>query len=220
MAVPAEFVKKDHVVLSDPTPQPKEKKKIERKYVFMNMELLERRKRLLYLHYCGTLNDRAIKLLVNQINENNRQSGFKRKPLTVTAVQKDLQRMGSWEPFIWAMCEAHEDAKDYLNLLQLAREKALVLMATADNDSAKVGAIGKLISVVTAEIRLRQSLGLLPNVERVNIGDTTNIQQNIIVDPVLLKRYNEVIRRSRKLVSVQENDSAESVDSVETSDNV
>jgi len=80
------------------------------------------------------------------------------------AVRQDWYRRPTWEPIIWRMEQSTEDVERLLYKLTLGQERALALMRTADNDNAKVGAIGKLADLVAKEIELRQSLGSLPKV--------------------------------------------------------
>lgn len=218
MVVPAESIKLDRSVQNDPPP-PKPKR-----FMHADLALFNRRKRLLLLYHSGNLNSYSLKALCNQLNENNVLSGITKK-VTMAALYKDLQRMPRWEPFIYAMLashiEAEQDAEEYLKFLKLAREKALFLMIAADNDSVKVCAIGKLIDVVSKEVRLRQSLGQLPNVERnvMNIGSVTQNQQfNIVTNEELLRQYDELVRRYRRQ-QLQGNDSSESMGKMEATDN-
>jgi hypothetical protein len=89
----------------------------------------------------------------------------------------DLEDRANWEPFIWANQEAHKDGKALLNQLQLAREEALFLMKTCKSANARVGAIGKFIDSIKAEIEVGQSLGLLPK----QISPAVVVQQNNVM---------------------------------------
>jgi len=182
-----------------------------RTFIHMDLDIFYRRKRLLLLYHAGKVNKRSLRALADQLTERYQRNGIN-KTVKVATLRKDLQCREKWERFIWAREEAHEEGKEQLKFLQLAREKALYLMYNADNDSAKVGAIGKLIAVVTADIKLRQSLGLLPNMER-NVNKVVNVnpQNNIITDRALLRRYYEIVMRERKVESSKDNTSEEQV---------
>jgi len=219
MAVPAESIKLDKSVQNSEKP-PKQHSY----FMHRDLTLFIRRKRLLLLYYSGNLNRNALELLRGQLNESNLKSGIVKK-VTMAALYKDLQRMARWEPFIWAMLSsqvnAEKDAEEYLKFLELARERAVALMLAAGSDKVKVDAIGKLVNIVRNQIKLRQSLGQLPNVDRpvINIGSLTQNQQlNIITNEELLKEYDTLVMANRRR-QLQGNDTAKSVDSMETADN-
>jgi hypothetical protein len=137
----------------------------------MTIELYDRRKRMLELHYSGMQTSAMINALME---DGNRES----------TLRVDWHRRKTWEPLIWRTEQSKEDVERLLFQLRLAREKALRLATTANNDNAKVGAIGKLGELVKLEIELRQSLGTLPKVadkldilgkfESVNLNVTDN----------------------------------------------
>jgi hypothetical protein len=144
----------------------------------MTVELYARRKRTLDTYYSGLLTKKALIRIADDFDS------------SYDAVRIDWSRREQWEPFIWMMEESRQDAQKLLYSLQLGREQAIKLMKIADpKDSAKVGAIGKLTDVVTKEIELRQSLGLLPKmaekldirekIEQVNI-DATDDEDTIL----------------------------------------
>ena len=184
-----------------------------RTFIHMDLDIFYRRKRLLLLYHAGKVNKLSLRALADQLTERYQRNGIN-KTVKVATLRKDLQCRAKWERFIWAREEAHEEEKEQLKFLQLAREKALYLMYNADNDCAKVGAIGKLVAVVTADIKLRQSLGILPNVENsMSRVDPKSQQENVIVDEALLRRYSEIIDRERKVGSNKDNNSEQQGDS-------
>ena len=184
-----------------------------RTFIHMDLDIFYRRKRLLLLYHAGKVNKLSLRALADQLTERYQRNGIN-KTVKVATLRKDLQCRAKWERFIWAREEAHEEGKEQLKFLQLAREKAIYLMYNADNDCAKVGAIGKLVAVVTADIKLRQSLGILPNVENsMSRVDPKSQQENVIVDEALLRRYSEIIDRERKVGSNKDNNSEQQGDS-------
>jgi len=90
------------------------------------------------------------------------------------AVRQDWYRREAWEPIIWRMEQSVDDLERLFYKLRLGQERALALMRTADNDNAKVGAIGKLADLISTEVELRQSLGSLPKV-----ADKLDVRQQI-----------------------------------------
>jgi hypothetical protein len=55
-----------------------------------------------------------------------------------------------------------ERALEYLRELENVRQALWKLAASADNDSARVGALGELVKTLAHEIALQQHLGLMP----------------------------------------------------------
>jgi len=130
--------------------------------VRMTLPLFHRRKTMLITYHSGHLNPAALKQMAIEFE------------CTEQALLDDLEDRENWEPFIWANQEAHEDGKALLHQLQLAREEALFLMKTCKSANARVGAIGKFIDSIKAEVEVGQSLGLLPK----QISPTVVVQQN------------------------------------------
>lgn len=118
--------------------------------VRMTLPLFHRRKTMLITYYSGHLNPAALKQMAIEFE------------CTEQALLDDLEDRENWEPFIWENQEAHEDGRELLNQLQLAREEALYLMKTCKSANARVGAIARFIDSIKAEVELKQSLGLLP----------------------------------------------------------
>lgn len=115
----------------------------------MTLELYGRRKTMLELYYAGAFNKTTFKKLAEQENASEQ------------ALRRDWNRRKQWEPLIWMAKQSEEDIHKLLYVLQIARERAVSLMRSADQDSVKVSAIGKLTEIIRREIELRQSLGLL-----------------------------------------------------------
>lgn len=192
------------------TPDPKFPTENKPYEVQMDLRLFHRRKRLLLLHYSGNLTNKSLEALAQQEN------------VKEINLWRDWKRRQKWEPFIWASNKATKDAEETLKFLQLAREKAIHLMNTAGNDNARVGAVGKLVGVVKAEIELRQSLGLLPRVNMepivkvdVNVSQQVNINETI----ELLKRYDFLFKTTTPTGTVQQDHPTEQVDPAQTSNN-
>ena len=118
--------------------------------VRMTLPLFHRRKTMLITYHSGHLNPAALKQMAIEFE------------CTEQALLDDLEDRENWEPFIWANQEAQKDGKALLFQLQLAREEALFLMKTCKSANARVGAIGKFIDSIKAEIEFSQSFGLLP----------------------------------------------------------
>ena len=133
--------------------------------VRMTLPLFHRRKTMLIAYHSGHLNPLALRQMAIEFE------------CTEAALLDDLEDRANWEPFIWANQEAHEDGKALLNQLQLAREEALFLMKTCKSANARVGAIGKFIDSIKAEIEVGQSLGLLPK----QISPAVVVQQNNVM---------------------------------------
>jgi hypothetical protein len=131
--------------------------------VRMSLQLFRRRKTMLIAHYSDRLNHTSLEQIAGEFD------------CTVKALLNDLAKREIWEPFIWEAQQAHEDGKKQLNLLQLAREEALYMMKTCKSPNARVGAIGKFIDSIKAEVELKQSLGQLPK----QIQPAVLIQQNV-----------------------------------------
>jgi len=137
--------------------------------VNMTVELYDRRKAMLDLHYSGVKSITLIKEIASQYE------------ITYDTARMDWHRRSKWEPLIWRMENSKEDVERLLYHLRLGRERALILMRTANNDNAKVGAIGKLIELVTKEIELRQSLGALPRIaDKLEVSQELTIQRKTI----------------------------------------
>lgn len=188
-------------------------------FVQMDLDLFYRRKRLLLLYYSGSLNSTAFRRLAEQFTEANERLGIKRK-VTEASLRKDFARRAKWEPFIWANSDASDDGKDTLKFLELARENAIRLMQSADNDNAKVGAARTLAVIVKTEVELRQSLGLLPRVNmepqvKVNVAVTNQQSVELSETTELLRRYEFLFKGDHSTRTVQADSSREQVDKVE-----
>lgn len=179
MAVPAEQTTKktDKTVQTTPTP-------IIYNYLHRNIKLYNRRKKLLLLIYSGQLSENSLKELARLTDTK------------YATLYKDLQRRQKWEPYMWACYQGTEDAKEHLKLLELAEENCIQLIKTADNDSARVGAIRTLVYIEKTKIELRQSLGLLPK----TTTDLTQIifdQSTTNIDVALKAEIDKIIQFSR-----------------------
>jgi hypothetical protein len=159
--------------------------------IFMKLEILERRRKMLTMHYGGNVTTISLRMLAQQLTEKNQRNGIK-KVITYAALRRDYNRRKTWESLVWQTFENGVEANDTLKFLKLARMKAITLMDSSDNDNAKVGAVGRLINVVEKEIELRQSLGQLPrvNMEPV-INNNVNIDQQYYIKETgaLLRNY-------------------------------
>jgi len=154
----------------------------------MTIELYDRRKRSLDLHYSGLPDSRMIQEITDAYGPNEK------------AVRQDWYRRKGWEPLIWRMEQNVEDLERLFYKLRLGQERALALMRTADNDNAKVGAIGKLANLISTEVELRQSLGSLPKVaEKLDVKQeieqrlvTLNVTEN---EDIILNKAARILDR-------------------------
>ena len=121
----------------------------------MSMQLYYRRRQLLFLYYSGRLSKQAMIGLSKLEVDYGFNSSYH-------AIRVDWSRRTEWEMLIWHMEQDLEDLETLLNYFKLAREEALNLSRSADQDSVKVAAIGRLTEIISKEIELRQSLGKLP----------------------------------------------------------
>ncbi len=173
--------------------------------VRMNLQLFRRRKTMLIAHYSDRLNHTSLEQIAEEFN------------CTVKALLNDLAKREIWEPFIWEVQQAHEDGKKQLNLLQLAREEALYMMKTCKNPNARVGAIGKFIESIKAEVEIKQSLGQLPKQIQPAVLINQNVLQQTNTDIEstinLLASYEDVISEATReeLESLRQNSPEESV---------
>ena len=173
--------------------------------VRMNLRLFRRRKTMLIAHYSDRLNPTSLEQIAEEFD------------CTVKALLNDLAKREIWEPFIWEAQQAHEDGKKQLNLLQLAREEALYMMKTCKNPNARVGAIGKFIESIKAEVEIKQSLGQLPKQIQPAVLINQNVLQQTNTDIEstvnLLASYEDVISEAAReeLESLRQNSPEESV---------
>jgi hypothetical protein len=173
--------------------------------VRMNLKLFRRRKTMLIAHYSDRLNHTSLEQMAEEFG------------CTVKALLNDLAKREIWEPFIWEAQQAHEDGKKQLNLLQLAREEALYMMKTCKNPNARVGAIGKFIESIKAEVEIKQSLGQLPKQIQPAVLINQNVLQQTNTDIEstvnLLADYEDVISEAAReeLESLRQNSPEESV---------
>jgi len=183
----------------EPHPPPKvSDKRLQRK-----LDLLYIRKRLLYLHYSFNISSAAFRKLAEQLSETNELLGSRRR-VSCEYLRQEYRRRGSWEPLVWAAFEGTPEIKknthDVLKFLSFARMNAIALIEAADNDSARVGAIGKLVTVIEKEITLRQSLGELPRVTmepagKVDVNVNTERQLNFQATTEALRAYEFLFKR-------------------------
>ncbi len=118
----------------------------------MTIDLYERRRKMLRLHYSGVAHHRIFQQISLE------------EGIPVDSIRKDWQRRKEWQDLIWRMTHDHKDVRELLYILRLGREKALRLATTARRDTTKVSALRVLIEIVVKEIELRQSLGEYPRV--------------------------------------------------------
>ena len=178
--------------------------------VKMSQWLFDRRKTLLIAYYAGRLNTTMFQLVADKFNT------------SVDTLQRDWERRGEWEPFIWQIYEANRDGKELLKQLQLAREAACDLMNNSRlSGNARVGAIAQFTAAIKAEFELEQSLGLLPKVlapavviQQNNVEVNTKVEQTTNV----LAEYQELIEEAvrRQTEGFQGKDSGEPVHKAET----
>jgi len=153
----------------------------------MDLDLFVRRKTMLKLYYANSLNAKNIHVLAEQ-NHVSEQT-----------IRKDWNRRSIWEPLIWAMSDCKNDPEVILRGFQFAKEQALKLMGSADQDSVKVAAIGRYSDIICLEIELRQSLGKLPKVSvapQINLGVDVSVQNRISVSGTPeLSEYERIVKR-------------------------
>ena len=163
--------------------------------VRMNLQLFRRRKTMLIAHYSDRLNHTSLEQIAEEFD------------CTVKALLNDLAKREIWEPFIWEAQQAHEDGKKQLNLLQLAREEALYMMKTCKSPNARVGAIGKFIDSIKAEVELKQSLGQLPK----QIQPAVLIQQNVTNPTTDIKETFEILAEYDAIIQSRRGTSTENI---------
>ena len=163
--------------------------------VRMNLQLFRRRKTMLIAHYSDRLNHTSLEQIAQEFD------------CTVKALLNDLAKREIWEPFIWEAQQAHEDGKKQLNLLQLAREEALYMMKTCKSPNARVGAIGKFIDSIKAEVELKQSLGQLPK----QIQPAVLIQQNVTNPTTDIKETFEILAEYDAIIQSRRGTSTENI---------
>lgn len=163
--------------------------------VRMNLQLFRRRKTMLIAHYSDRLNHTSLEQIAEEFD------------CTVKALLNDLAKREIWEPFIWEAQQAHEDGKKQLNLLQLAREEALYMMKTCKSPNARVGAIGKFIDSIKAEVELKQSLGQLPK----QIQPAVLIQQNVTNPTTDIKETFEILAEYDAIIQSRRGTEAENI---------
>ena len=163
--------------------------------VRMNLQLFRRRKTMLIAHYSDRLNHTSLEQIAEEFD------------CTVKALLNDLAKREIWEPFIWESEQAHEDGKKQLNLLQLAREEALYMMKTCKNPNARVGAIGKFIDSIKAEVELKQSLGQLPK----QIQPAVLIQQNVTNPTTDIKETFDILAEYDAIIQSRRGTSTENI---------
>jgi hypothetical protein len=163
--------------------------------VRMNLQLFRRRKTMLIAHYSDRLNHTSLEQIAEEFD------------CTVKALLNDLAKREDWEPFIWEAQQAHEDGKKQLNLLQLAREEALYMMKTCKNPNARVGAIGKFIDSIKAEVELKQSLGQLPK----QIQPAVLIQQNVTNPTTDIKETFDILAEYDAIIQSRRGTSTENI---------
>ena len=161
----------------------------------MNLQLFRRRKTMLIAHYSDRLNHTSLEQIAEEFD------------CTVKALLNDLAKREIWEPFIWEVQQAHEDGKKQLNLLQLAREEALYMMKTCKSPNARVGAIGKFIDSIKAEVELKQSLGQLPK----QIQPAVLIQQNVTNPTTDIKETFEILAEYDAIIQSRRGTSTENI---------
>jgi len=128
----------------------------------MTPDLYDRRKKMLELHYNGIPHRTILKEISTEFG------------VSYNACKQDWKRRNEWQSLIWRMATDHSKVNELLFTIQLVKERALRLSATAPGGNAKVGALRVLVDTVFREIEVRQSLGQLPRVaERVEMKDTT-----------------------------------------------
>jgi len=118
----------------------------------MTIELYDRRKKMLELHFAGVSHHLSFQ-----------QISFE-EGIPVDAIRKDWQRRSQWQDLIWRMTSDCKNVQELLYNLQLGREKALRLVTIARGDNVKGGALWRLAEFVKLEVQLRQSLGQYPRV--------------------------------------------------------
>ena len=163
--------------------------------VRMNLQLFRRRKTMLIAHYSDRLNHTSLEQIAEEFD------------CTVKALLNDLAKREIWEPFIWEAQQAHEDGKKQLNLLQLAREEALYMMKTCKSPNARVGAIGKFIDSIKAEVELKQSLGQLPK----QIQPAVLIQQNVTNPTTDIKETFDILAEYDAIIQSRRGTSTENI---------
>ena len=163
--------------------------------VRMNLQLFRRRKTMLIAHYSDRLNHTSLEQMAEEFD------------CTVKALLNDLAKREIWEPFIWEAQQAHEDGKKQLNLLQLAREEALYMMKTCKSPNARVGAIGKFIDSIKAEVELKQSLGQLPK----QIQPAVLIQQNVTNPTTDIKETFDILAEYDAIIQSRRGTSTENI---------
>ncbi len=153
----------------------------------MDLDLFFRRKYMLKLHYANSLNAKTIRGLAEQSH------------VSEQTIRKDWNRRPVWEPLIWAMSDCKNDAELILRGFLFAKEQALKLMGSADQDRVKVAAIGRYTDIIRLEIELRQSLGKLPKVSvapQINLGVDVSVQNQINVNGTPeLSEYERIVKR-------------------------
>ncbi len=152
----------------------------------MDLELFLRRKTLPKLHYVNALSAKTIRGLADQYH------------VSEQTIRQDWKRRSVWEPLIWAMNDCKNDPAKILRKFQFSQEQALRLMGNADQDSAKVAAIGRYNESVRLEFELSQNAGLLPKVSvapQINLGVDVNVQNRVSVSGTSdLAEYERIVK--------------------------
>ena len=171
----------------------------------MNLDQFVRRKTMLKLYYANSLTPTTMRALAEQSH------------ISEYAIRKDWNRKSIWEPVIWAMSDCKNDPEVILRGLLFAKEQALKLMGSADQDSVKVAAIGRYSDIIRLEVELRQSLGTLPKVaEKVEQKIEGKIESNVNVTDNLAE-YEHLIKAFRiEKSDIPKNHSDEQVHQAQT----
>lgn len=117
--------------------------------VRMNPKLLQRRQDMWDHHLTGARPSVFIPKLAVAYN-------VKEETLWV-----DWGKKKNWSALLFQLENSKAILKHRLYELQRAKQKCFHLMETADNGSAKVGAIKQLIEIIKLEIQIYQSVGWL-----------------------------------------------------------
>lgn len=106
-------------------------------------------------------------------------------------------------PLLNTLASNHKLA-EYLRLLEEIAQTLRKVAETADNDSARVGALRELRTVITTDIQLRQNLGLLTPQSVLDEQDKAAMAEKIVQLLVEYQLPAEALERLEQILSGEE----------------